>query len=252
MKIKKLISTVCVLVLMSALTLEASADNFRPSVERKEAPELADIKDKDGRDVAAIIYDASGSELAGVERGYIIVTPLSKADEVGGSIRESLINAFEQIQSAEKITQLTDSLTEAVARVSKQTDTDNLVVRDLFDVTVVGEEYAEMLSIDGNYITVLFKLGQNPEELLMVPHNIVGTEWETIDPERVIVRENGDVEVSFDSLSPVAFVVEAEPAAPETRLTIPWALIIGALLVAAGLILACVYLRKEKKETSST
>lgn len=252
MKMKKLISAVCVLVLIASITAQGYADNFRPSVERKEAPELSDMKDASGKSVAAIIYNADGSELAGVERDCIIVTPLSKADEAGGNIREKLISAFDQIQSAEKITQLTESLTGAVGQFSKRTKTDELVVRDLFDVTLAEDEYRELLSREGCYIKVLFKLGQNPDELLLVLHNIEGTEWETIPPERVIVRENGDVEVSFASLSPVAFAVAADPAAAETQMTIPWAHVIGALMVAAGLILACTYLKKEKKETSST
>ena len=67
--------------------------------------------------------------------------------------------------------------------------------------------------MEGNTITIRFKVDLDPDKYLAVLHNYTGDKWEVISEDRVIRHENGDVSVTFDSLSPVAFVVNRKDIA---------------------------------------
>ena len=60
-----------------------------------------------------------------------------------------------------------------------------------------------------------FQLGIGADDHVFCLHNYEGDQWELIDQERTVNNGNGTVTVTFDSLSPVAFVVEkTEGAVP--------------------------------------
>ena len=101
------------------------------------------------------------------------------------------------------------------------------MVRDIFDVSVTGDA-AEYLAEDGNGITLRFDLKLSPSALLIVLHNYSGSDWEIIPEDRVVQNADGTVDVTFESLSPIAFVVDnqeseennaldtAAPVSPQT------------------------------------
>ena len=120
----------------------------------------------------------------------------------------------------------------------------DLVVRDVFDVSVSGAA-AEYLAQEGNNITFRFGLNLAPTATLIVLHNYEGSNWEVIDNDRVVINADGSVDVTFDSLSPVAFVVDSTetdtgastdanaPTSPQTGdTTLPP--VAGAGLIALG------------------
>ena len=132
---------------------------------------------------------------------------------------------------------------------------ENLVVRDLIDVTLTGE-FKDHLATEGNTITITFKLGIGAGQFLTVLHNYEADKWEMIASDRVKIHENGDVSVSFDSLSPVAFVVDKAEhgvtAEPEATPWVMYALIAAAVVVVVVIIVLVAARKKKPTEAAKT
>ena len=200
-------------VLLIAVTLAApvsAAVNFTPSVEQKPAPTVDPITDSNGNQVSAIIRDQNGEEVHGVsiDSGELIVTPISQASQAAQAISEMLTNAYEQIQQADTIADLVPTIGEFLQTIGSAAQVADLVVRDVFDVSLTGTA-AEYLAQEGNNITLRFDLGLAPSSTLIVLHNYEGSNWEIIPDDRVVQNADGTVDVTFDSLSPIAFVVDS-------------------------------------------
>ena len=218
-------------VLLIAVTLAApvsAAVNFNPSVEQKPAPTVDTVTDANGNEVSAIIRDQDGNEVHGVASGDITVTPVSALDQAAADISEMLSNAYEQIQQANTIADLVPTIGEFLQSIGNTvTQVADLVVRDVFDVSLTGTA-AEYLAQEGNNITLRFDVGVAPSATLIVLHNYEGSNWEIIPDDRVVQNADGTVDVTFDSLSPIAFVVDSTetdtsastdanaPASPQT------------------------------------
>lgn len=200
-------------VLLIAVTLAAPASaavNFTPSVEQKPAPTVDPITDSNGNEVSAIIRDQNGEEVHGVsiDSGELIVTPISQASQAAQAISEMLTNAYEQIQQADTIADLVPTIGEFLQAIGSAAQVADLVVRDVFDVSLTGTA-AEYLAQEGNNITLRFDVGVAPSATLIVLHNYEGSNWEIIPDDRVVQNADGTVDVTFDSLSPIAFVVDS-------------------------------------------
>ena len=200
-------------VLLIAVTLAAPASaavNFTPSVEQKPAPTVDPITDSNGNQVSAIIRDQNGEEVHGVsiDSGELIVTPISQASQAAQAISEMLTNAYEQIQQADTIADLVPTIGDFLQTIGSASQVADLVVRDVFDVSLTGTA-AEYLAQEGNNITLRFDLGLAPSATLIVLHNYEGSNWEIIPDDRVVQNADGTVDVTFDSLSPIAFVVDS-------------------------------------------
>ena len=200
-------------VLLIAVTLAApvsAAVNFTPSVEQKPAPTVDPITDSNGNQVSAIIRDQNGEEVHGVsiDSGELIVTPISQASQAAQAISEMLTNAYEQIQQADTIADLVPTIGEFLQTIGSAAQVADLVVRDVFDVSLTGTA-AEYLAQEGNNITLRFDVGVAPSATLIVLHNYEGSNWEIIPDDRVVQNADGTVDVTFDSLSPIAFVVDS-------------------------------------------
>lgn len=200
-------------VLLIAVTLAAPASaavNFTPSVEQKPAPTVDPITDSNGNQVSAIIRDQNGEEVHGVsiDSGELIVTPISQASQAAQAISEMLTNAYEQIQQADTIADLVPTIGDFLQAIGSASQVADLVVRDVFDVSLTGTA-AEYLAQEGNNITLRFDLGLAPSATLIVLHNYEGSNWEIIPDDRVVQNADGTVDVTFDSLSPIAFVVDS-------------------------------------------
>ena len=200
-------------VLLIAVTLAApvsAAVNFNPSVEQKPAPTVDTVTDSNGNEVSAIIRDQNGEEVHGVsiDSGELIVTPISQASQAAQAISEMLTNAYEQIQQADTIADLVPTIGDFLQTIGSAAQVADLVVRDVFDVSLTGTA-AEYLAQEGNNITLRFDVGVAPSATLIVLHNYEGSNWEIIPDDRVVQNADGTVDVTFDSLSPIAFVVDS-------------------------------------------
>ena len=208
---KKFAMFLSVLLIAVTLAVPASAAvNFTPSVEQKPAPTVDPITDSNGNQVSAIIRDQNGEEVHGVsiDSGELIVTPISQASQAAQAISEMLTNAYEQIQQADTIADLVPTIGEFLQAIGSAAQVADLVVRDVFDVSLTGTA-AEYLAQEGNNITLRFDVGVAPSATLIVLHNYEGSNWEIIPDDRVVQNADGTVDVTFDSLSPIAFVVDS-------------------------------------------
>lgn len=228
---------------LTLLVAPAAAAGTSASVERKEAPQVVAVQDKAGQQVAGLIHDAEGNEVSGVPAGDLTVTPVSKADQASETISKALSQAYDQIQAANSLADLAPALEQVLPDYDKDVKVADLVVRDLFDVSLSGDYLAEA----GNTITIRFDLKLNPNELLLVLHNYSGSDWEVIAKDRVVRNADGSVDVTFDSLSPVAFVVDGAsvtvdpnaPASPQTGdNSVETAMVLLGVAVVAGAFLA--------------
>ena len=205
---KKFASLLMAALLMVAMALPASAVDFTPSVQQKPAPTVDPITDSNGNQVSAIIRDQNGEEVHGVDAGEITVTPVSALDQAAADISEMLTNAYEQIQQADTIADLVPTIGDFLQTIGSASQVADLVVRDVFDVSLTGTA-AEYLAQEGNNITLRFDVGVAPSATLIVLHNYEGSNWEIIPDDRVVQNADGTVDVTFDSLSPIAFVVDS-------------------------------------------
>ena len=117
---------------------------------------------------------------------------------------------------------------------------------------------AEYLAQEGNNITLRFDVGVAPSATLIVLHNYEGSNWEIIPDDRVVQNADGTVDVTFDSLSPIAFVVDSTetdtsastdadaPTSPQTGDSSDMALWIGLMLASCGGVLGMLFYRRKK------
>ena len=206
---KKFASILLAVLMVAVMALPAAAVDFNPSVEQKPAPSVETITDASGNEVSAIIRDENGEEVHGVDAAELIVTPISAIAQAAEHISEMLQSAYEQIQQAETVQDLVPDfdLGSALQQMGRPSAVEDLVVRDVFDVSVEGDA-AQFLAQEGNNITIRFDLGISVSSTLLVFHNYEGSNWEVIDDDKVVINNDGSVDVTFDSLSPVAFVVD--------------------------------------------
>lgn len=250
---KKLLSLILAIALMTTIALPALAVDFMPSVVAKPAPEVIPLPGDDGGEYAAIIRDEDGNMVIGVPFGDLIITPYSEAESAAPYIREMLVSSYSQLQAVESVSELSDDLDDVVHELYEDISVDDLVVRDLFDISVTGT-YQEYLDVEGNSIWICFDLLADSDELIAVLHNIEGTTWETLSNSRVIRNDDQTVTLVYESLSPSAFLFDAgqlppggtdDPISPPTGDSefgaMEWFMVGGVVVIAVA---ACVVIKK--------
>lgn len=205
---KKLATLFLATAIMAMAVVPTFAAEFTPSVEAKPAPEVVAQTGADGKQYAAIIRNADGSEVVGVSADDLIVVPVAESGSASAEINAKLDSAYEQLNTVASLTELTSNLMDVVKEYSPSLKEEDLVVRDLFDVSVTGT-IAEYLLAEGNSITVRFALSADADMLVAILHNIEGTTWETVTNDRITRNDDHTVDVVFYSLSPVAFLFDA-------------------------------------------
>ncbi len=250
---KKLFRIMLALTLVAAMSVTAFAARFTPSVVDKPAPEVVTQTDSQGNEVSAIIRDAAGNEVAGVSATDMVVTPVSDTGSLDPATKAKMDAAYNEIQSVGNLSELSADLNDVLREVDPDLTADDVVVRDMFDVTISGAA-AEHLSQPGNSITIRFHLSGNVDSLAAVLHYTDGNTWETIPNARVIRIDENTVDVVFTSLSPIAFLFDAgalgvDPAAPPSPKTGDMASYAMAY-VAAGVVAASAVAFAVKKKRS--
>jgi len=126
------------------------------------------------------------------------VTPLVELDKAPAEVKAAMEAANEAL--AEGDLSKVAAVTTALAENKSEVKAENLVVSDLFYVSV--EENAN------KEVTLTFKVsGIKAGQYLMVMVFIDG-EWVVIDEDKVLMTKDGEVTVTFDQVGPVAFIVE--------------------------------------------
>ncbi len=243
---KKIAALLLAVVLVMATAVPALAAGFTPSVEAKPAPTVVPQTGSDGEEYEAIIYDESKKQVIGVPDGALIVTPKSEAEAAQTDIKQKLDTAYEQIQAVNSLAELSSDLEAAAKEVSPDLTVDDLVVRDMFDVSVMGT-YADYLAVEGNSLAIRFDLSTDAQSLVAVLFSEDGKTWKTIPSSDIERYGNFSVSIVLYSKGVLAFVFDVgelpvDPNGPDAPQTgdptwsiVGWAAAGGvAILTAAG------------------
>ena len=201
------IIAVALCLIMMCPALIAKAD-FTPSVGYKPAPEIVTTPDGNGNEIIGYVKDPNGNILSTEYRGSIIITPIAEVDTsklIPKSAADELKKVYNDIV-LEK-TKFSDypELNQMVeATLGQGKNGDDLVVRDIFDVTEVSDTLLKYLPGKGNTIDLTFDLDIPADKFVAVMVYKNG-QWELAP--NVINNGDGTVTVTFEHFSPVAFLV---------------------------------------------
>ena len=278
---KKLISLLLVLAVCAAVACPvfAAEDDFVPSITYKPMPELTGEQADDGCVNIGYAYDENGDILFGVhitadgdiyvdgihegsvEDGHecLIITPLAEAEtsmEIPAESKERLLWVYEQIteQGMDFFANCEGLDGAIVAALGEGATVNDLVVKDLFDVSVLCDELEEYLEPSGTTICLDFDLGIAPGTFVSVVAYKSG-KWHMI--EDVEVEADGSVTcTTYENFCPVAILVPADEVltasaadAPDTGDSIGTQTIVWAVIAAASLaaIVALVLVQRKRK-----
>ncbi len=217
---KKVFATILCFIMAVGMSFTAFAAEFTPSVSAKSAPTVVGFSASNGTKYAAAIYGSDGKLIKNVPEGNLIITPYSKMNSAQNSqIKNNLQSSYNQIQAANSFVDLCPGVAGAVKAYSASINVNNLVAKDLFDVSVTGE-YADLLNQAGNYIEIKFNLSASSDALASVLQYVNG-EWVAISPANII-RNGFEVTLRLDNAGSVVFLYDkdvlpdADPNAPKS------------------------------------
>lgn len=207
--------------------LEAGG-NFTPSVSGKPAPQMVPFV-VDGQTYIAYIRNDDGTiEIKVPNRNYIQVTGIAERSYTPDiQTFEHLEWAFNSILNAADVGDLytTHDMSVTVADADHQTlgaaldaalaqmgfdlTHDQLVVKDLFEVTAYGD-FLHYLYDDNFYLEVTFDAQLDPSKPLVVIHSVDSIHWHVHPIEESMLNEDGTVTLHMYDLGAVAFLVPAD------------------------------------------
>ncbi|MBQ2383548.1 MAG: hypothetical protein II290_05870, partial [Oscillospiraceae bacterium] len=151
---KKIIAIITALMLCAAIMVPAFAvDDFVSSVVNPLAPEIVPVIDPNG-DPAAGVIEADDEIIDYVYGPCLVVAPVSRANtstEIPDDARDMLLDVYAQLTSGE--------MELPYWKHNAGLDPEDMVIRDLFDVTFLCEEHPEMLDPTGVTFRITFDLG---------------------------------------------------------------------------------------------
>jgi len=195
--------------------------NFTPSVSGKPAPDVVPPSGADP-DIIARIYNENDELISEVpDEGWLVITPVSRRDTAEDKeVRERLEWAYNQIQTTPRLGDLpSETAGEGVgAQIDSVLDrtgfadltSDDLIVRDLFDASLYGDEYVDALNDDGHYIEITFDLGVDPDDPLVILITNDNKTWQVLDPSCYVINPDGSVTMQLEELGAIAILVDAE------------------------------------------
>ncbi|NLW70875.1 MAG: hypothetical protein GX061_07330 [Eubacteriaceae bacterium] len=240
---KKISATLLALLLVACFAGNVLA---APSVV-VEDPVIVTKTDENGVAYIGQLVDEQGEvTLIPADSGAVVLTPIDAADTAADpEIKEKLDDAYNEIAAAPDLTALDpdlgEPLKEAITVSGSDVPVDNLVVRELFDVTVSGVA-ADALAA-GKSVVVTMDLGVAPDALVIIMTRCE-TKWEVVPQENIKNNGDGTVDVKFEKLCPVAFVtgtatvtppVVDDPTPPaDEKKGSAWPWVAGAAVAALG------------------
>lgn len=203
---KMISKLLAILLVIGLLAAPVCAEGFTPSVEQKGAPEL--VASPDAPEGAAVaIKDADGNVVAGIPAEEIVMTSVADSEDAPEAVKEEMKAAYDSVANAASLAEVVPELDKALEDRKAGVKAEDLVVRDLVNVSV-SEEAAKKLAETGNNVTLSFKLGMKQDDFLMVMCFVDG-QWVILDADQVEILEDGTVNVTFrEQIGTIAFVVE--------------------------------------------
>ena len=237
---KKIISSVLVIILMFSLALTCLAADTTPSVEAKPAPELTPI-DPENPDVIAQIKTSSDTK--DVFKGALSIISLADKDTAPEDIKNNLTKTFDDINEGK----LDKVIAKAAKAINKDYTSNNLIATDLFELSLSAEAQAELKNSNGGYISVKFKVAKAPAAVLHL--NTETNEWIDVGSDNIIDNKDGTVTVNFSSLCPVIFLSVNESAPVEEPSNNTWLIIIICVIAVALIVIVVVCVNNSKKKS---
>ena len=275
---RKVLSILTVLLICLSLAVPAFATDavYVPSITAKPAPEL-DLSTQEGTGEPMIQVKDENKEVVHVSPvESLVITPVADvmADEgvrISEEASETLKEAFETLDTKgaevfEEVPELVQMVQEADIKV------EDLVVMDLFDVSILNEELEEYVNVEGNSIELTFAMNIPADQVVYV---MVFKENKWQLAQSAVNNGDGTVTCVFEHFCPVAILTapivtveeteaaeeaapEAEtqaaaapeapaaPAAQEQSASFPWWVILVAAVVAIILVITKGKKSKEK------
>lgn len=186
---KRAIVWTVMLTLLVCLASPVFAAEFVPSITDKNSP---DIVPEEGN--AGAIVDPNGDIIDYIPEGQLIITPVSQVDtskDIPEEAREQLKELYEDLLSGDSVLPYPDGI-----------DPEDMVIRDLFDVSIKGE-----LDLGDNGLQVTFDLDVDGKTEVY-GFAFVNGEWMILD--NMVNNGDGTMTVILPGVCQVAFAVEAD------------------------------------------
>lgn len=173
-----------------------------PSVTGDVAPQIVPFV-VDGAEYAAALNNGENV----LNMNYVVVTGVADrhtALDLRTYVR--LDRAYNAVTNAANVGDLPAADGQTLAA---QLPGDDLIVRDLFEVTAYGD-CLDALAADDGSLEVTLNAALDPAKALTVIHSLDGITWNVLDAANVTVNDDGTVTLKLTELGVVAFLVEAE------------------------------------------
>jgi len=241
---KKFLTSILAILLMSSMAVSGMAADFTPSVEAKPAPEVITQVMPDGTEAIATITDSEGNIIEGLLTGDIIVTSLadSKSESFIEDAAEEQKAVYEEIKQLlasaegdlvesvfEGQEEFIEQLDKLAEEIMPECDHSDFVVSELFDVTLTGTFEDYLKSGTGNTLKIGFNLPNHKEnEEIVAIYKCPGQNWKVNNTLEFV--DKNTVSLKFTELCPVAFltipvenmiVTDPEVTSPETNPKVP-------------------------------
>lgn len=247
---KRLLATLLAIVMIFAMALSTSAAQFVPSITNKGAPDLIVIDTIDGKDVVGYITNPDGTKVSIEYTDCLIISSITDAlngKELPEGVKEELLKVYGEFKDGAKISDLCPELEDIVKeKWGEDKKVDDLVIKDLFDVTDYCEDLKEHLN-GGSILDLTFNVGVDSNTFITAMVYVDGKWVPVVD---CINNGDGTVTVKFDKICPVAFLVPGSslsadtvsPITSDTSGIILWSIV---MVSALGAIVALIVFRRK-------
>ena len=244
-----LIFSLALLLLFSNLA-SVSAVGFLPSVKYEAYPGIVVIEDEDGKKVIGYVENAQGEILSKEYHGCILITPVMDAKRkisyLSDEAEQLLVDKYEELAAEDArlsvlIPELNDVAKEALG---EKANADDLVILELIDITARCQDLIDLLSVDGNTITLTFKMVV-PKEAFVTVMTYNDGKWQMT--EEVVNHEDGTVSVKFSQFCPVLFLTGLpleEVESPQNNMI--WIVLLCAIILILAVMVIYLLRRKNK------
>lgn len=199
---KRVLSVVVALMILAAMSINAFALGFVPSIEVKNAPDVVPYME-DGKEIIGKIVDADGKVLSIEEHDCIVVTPVADAYDKESGIKEdvkkALVSAYEDIKK--NGTKTLEGLVDK-----------GLAVRDMFAVSSECADLLKYLPVEGNKLDLKFDLKIGKDEKIQAVTYVNGV-WKKLP---IVNNGDGTVTATLEDLGVVAFLGKTTGESPDT------------------------------------
>lgn len=242
-EVKRIFAVLMVALLCTAMVVSVSADTFTPSVTNKPAPELVPVVDPDGNPRPGYLADKDGKILKYLDNNCLVITSVYEAQtdatNIPAEAKSTLLSVYDKLVKGE--------MTLPYNLHNSNYDSDDMVIRDLFDITFLCNDHPAQLEEAGVVLVLTFDLGVKADADVSVMTYKEGA-WGNI--EKITNNGDGTVTCVFEHLCPVAFSVATGSTPPGQTGDIPTVGIMGIVALVALLAIAALtvlYIRSTKK-----